>query len=79
MSCPANVGTFMLESQTQPQGRRHDMKIIDEAGARSLTKAELGQVIRYLRELRQWSQETLAELAHSTPRTILNWGSFDHM
>lgn len=46
------------------------MTIFDATETRLLSKAELGQVIRYLRELRQWSQETLAELAHTTPRTI---------
>lgn len=46
------------------------MGIFDATDTRLLSKAELGQVIRYLRELRQWSQETLAELAHTTPRTI---------
>lgn len=60
----------MLEPPKQPHGRRHDMSTFDTAEIRILSKAELGRVIRYLRELRQWSQETLAELAHTTPRTI---------
>lgn len=43
---------------------------MDNVETRALSKGELGQVIRYLRELRQWSQETLAEFAKTTSRTI---------
>lgn len=46
------------------------MSNFDTVETRVLSKGELGQVIRYLRELRQWSQETLAVLARTTPRTI---------
>lgn len=46
------------------------MSTFDTTETRTLSKAELGRVIRYLRELRQWSQETLAELAQTTTRTI---------
>lgn len=46
------------------------MSISITAETRMLSKAELGLVVRYLRETRQWSQETLAELARTTPRTL---------
>lgn len=46
------------------------MSIFDTADKRVLSKSELGLVIKHLRELRQWSQETLAQLAHTTDRTI---------
>lgn len=46
------------------------MRTFENLENRILTKDELGKVSRYLRELRQWSQETLAELAKTTPRTI---------
>ncbi|MBD8568379.1 MULTISPECIES: helix-turn-helix domain-containing protein [Pseudomonas] len=46
------------------------MSSFDKIETRLLSKGELGQVVRYLREIRQWSQETLAELARTTPRTI---------
>lgn len=46
------------------------MSSFDNVETRVLSKGELGQVMRYLRELRQWSQETLAVLAKTTPRTI---------
>ena len=46
------------------------MSSFDNVETRVLSKGELGHVIRYLRELRQWSQETMAELAMTTPRTI---------
>lgn len=46
------------------------MSSFDTIETRVLSKGELGQVVRYLREIRQWSQETLAELARTTPRTI---------
>lgn len=46
------------------------MSSFDNVETRVLNKGELGYVVRYLRELRQWSQETLAELAKTTPRTI---------
>lgn len=46
------------------------MSIFDTAEKRVLSKSELGLVIKHLRELRQWSQETLAQLAHTTDRTI---------
>jgi transcriptional regulator with XRE-family HTH domain len=46
------------------------MSSFDSVETRVLSKGELGQVIKYLRELRQWSQETLAEFAKTTPRTI---------
>ena len=46
------------------------MSSFDSVETRVLSKDELGHVNRYLRELRQWSQETLAELAKTTPRTI---------
>lgn len=46
------------------------MSNFDTIETRVLSKGELGQVVRYLREIRQWSQETLAELARTTPRTI---------
>ena len=46
------------------------MSSFDNVETRVLNKDELGYVVRYLRELRQWSQETLAELAKTTPRTI---------
>ncbi|AZP70611.1 helix-turn-helix domain-containing protein [Pseudomonas poae] len=46
------------------------MSSFDTVETRVLSKGELGEVIRYLREVRQWSQETLAELARTTPRTI---------
>ncbi len=38
--------------------------------ARALSPAELGAVIRLMREIRKWSQETLATLAGLTPRTV---------
>lgn len=38
--------------------------------ARVLTPAELGAVIRLMREVRKWSQETLASIAGLTPRTV---------
>jgi len=46
------------------------MSSFDNVETRVLSKGELGPVMRYLRELRQWSQETLAVLAKTTPRTI---------
>ncbi|WP_426181077.1 helix-turn-helix domain-containing protein [Pseudomonas sp. TWRC1-2] len=46
------------------------MSSFDNVETRVLNKDELGYVIRYLRELRQWSQETLAALARTAPRTI---------
>jgi transcriptional regulator with XRE-family HTH domain len=46
------------------------MSIFDRAEKRVLSKSELGLVIRHFRETRQWSQDTLAQLAHSTERTI---------
>lgn len=46
------------------------MNSFDTVETRVLCKGELGHVVRYLRELHQWSQETLAELAKTTPRTI---------
>lgn len=46
------------------------MSNFDTVETRVLSKGELGQVIRYLRELRQWSQDTLAVLARTTPRTV---------
>ena len=46
------------------------MSSFDNVETRVLNKGELGYVVKYLRELRQWSQETLAELAKTTPRTI---------
>ncbi len=46
------------------------MSSLDNVETRALSKGELGQVIRYLREPRQWSQETLAEFAKTTSRTI---------
>lgn len=46
------------------------MRTFENLETRILTKDELDKVSRYLRELRQWSQETLAELAKTTPRTI---------
>jgi len=46
------------------------MSSFDTIETRVLSKAELGRVVRYLREARQWSQETLAELGQTTPRTI---------
>lgn len=46
------------------------MSSFDTVETRVLSKGELGQLIRYLRELCQWSQETLAELAKTTPRTV---------
>ncbi|MFW3164860.1 helix-turn-helix transcriptional regulator [Pseudomonas syringae pv. syringae] len=46
------------------------MSIFDTAEKRVLSKSELGRVIKHLRELRQWSQDTLAQLARTTDRTI---------
>lgn len=46
------------------------MSIFDRAEKRVLSKNELGLVIRHFRETRQRSQDTLAQLAHSTERTI---------
>ena len=46
------------------------MSIFDRAEKRVLSKSELSLVIRHFRETRQWSQDTLAQLAHSTERTI---------
>ena len=46
------------------------MSIFDTAEKRVLSKSELGLVIKHLRELRQWSQDTLAQLARTTDRTI---------
>lgn len=46
------------------------MSIFDTAEKRVLSKSELGLVIKHIRELRQWSQGTLAQLAHTTERTI---------
>jgi transcriptional regulator with XRE-family HTH domain len=47
------------------------MSIFDTAKKRVLNKSELGLVIKHSRETHQLSQETLAQLAHTTPRTIL--------
>lgn len=38
--------------------------------ARVLTPVELGAVIRLMREVRKWSQETLASISRLTPRTV---------
>lgn len=38
------------------------MSNFDTIETRVLSKGELGQVVRYLREIRQWSQETLIAL-----------------
>ncbi|MEZ1510548.1 helix-turn-helix transcriptional regulator [Pseudomonas soli] len=46
------------------------MSIFDTAEKRVLSKSELGLVTKQLRELRQWSQDTLAQLSHTTERTI---------
>ncbi|MFC5694887.1 helix-turn-helix domain-containing protein [Pseudomonas sp. GCM10022186] len=37
---------------------------------RLLTKAELGLLVKHYREMRKWSQETLASIAKVTPRTV---------
>lgn len=63
VSCCSDLSTSILDPSDEPMGRRNDMSSFDTIETRVLSKGELGQVVRYLREIRQWSQETLAELS----------------